>query len=448
VYKPYKICPICNSPNHQSASLCNTCGASLISISPDTSQERLTPNNQNYNQLQGETDLLEGNLKWRGGTYVLGGIGVLMIVTCIATTLMVGAHILNNTDILRNTQNTEITTATLISTGNTNSLFISNTPQPTLFLATVTQGIPTGTPSPSPSIIPTQVPCSQIVQPGDDLISIIYRCGHRNFDVILNVVVELNKLQDASRIQEGQTIVVPWPTPTVDPNIVPTASPTNTDNTTLDSNLDTSVASVMGVPLSPTETLQPNVIWHTVQKDENIIMIAIESGASLRVLSELNPEIPFSQCDFGLGSGGENCTVFLYEGQQIRIPAPTPTPTIQPSASGSETPTPTATATFNAPTALSPSNRAFFGKNDLVTLRWVATGTLGTDQSYLVHIEDQTVNKTYTGTTRDLFFIIPDDWHGKENTRHDYIWTISVIYTERPDQPSYTTEVRVFTWQG
>jgi len=130
------------------------------------------------------------------------------------------------------------------------------------------------------------------------------------------------------------------------------------------------------------------------------------------------------------------------------VPAPTPTPTIQPTLSGSETPTPTATPTFNAPSALSPSNRAFFDKDDLITLRWVATGALGVGQSYLIHVEDQTNGKAYAATTQDLFFIIPENWHGQENTRHDYVWTISVVDANNPDTSYYTTEARIFTWQG
>jgi hypothetical protein len=204
----------------------------------------------------------------------------------------------------------------------------------------------------------------------------------------------------------------------------------------------------MGVRLVPTETLQPGVAWHTVRKDENIIIIAVAYGATLRILSELNPQVTFSQCDFGLGTGGENCVVQLFEGQQLRVPAPTPTPTIQPTASGSETPTPTATPTFNAPTALSPSNRAFFQKDDLITLRWVGTGTLSENQSYLIQVEDQTSGHEYSATTQELFFIVPNDWQSQENDRHDYIWSVSVIDSANPDNPYFTTETRIFTWQG
>jgi len=448
--QPYKICPICDSPNHRNATLCSTCGATLTTIPLVTAEAESTARNQQYDQTHGETDLLEGNLRWMGGTYLLGGLLTLAIIACIGFIIFVGTRLINSPGTSNNIRPPDSSITTPISTLGNELSISTNTPQPTIFLATVTQGPPTETAAPSATITPTQGPCSQVVQPGDDLISIIYRCGHRNFDTIVDTVVELNELEDASRIQQGQTIEVPWPTPTVDPNFSPTETATGEAGVALGGVpvADISGETVMGVRLVATETLQPGVIWHTVKKDENIIIIAVEYGATLRILSELNPEVTFSQCDFGLGTGGENCVVQLIEGQQIRVPAPTPTPTIQPTASGSETPTPSATPTFNAPSALSPSNRAFFGKDDLITLRWVATGALEAGQSYLVQVRDQTNGKTYSATTQDLFFIIPEDWHGQESERHDYVWTISMIDSNNPDNPYFTTEARIFTWQG
>jgi hypothetical protein len=450
--QPYKICPICETPNHRNAALCSTCGAALTNVSLVTPDEKPAVANVGYDQAHGETDLFESNLRWKGGTYLLGGITAIATLICIGTILILISRITPN--VPQNPSVPGFSTSTLLPTSNlsVDSPLVSNTPFPTMFLATVTQGPPTNTPSPSPTITPTQGPCEQVVQPGDDLISIIFRCGHRNFETIIDTVVELNELPDASRIQEGQTITVPWPTATIDPNAVPTETPTGElgadAGTMLVADAGSDGASVMGVRLIPTATLQPGVAWHTIQKDENIIIIAVEYGATLRILSELNPEVTFSQCDFGLGTGGENCVVQLFEGQQIRVPAPTPTPTIQPTPNGSETPTPTATATFNAPSALGPSNRAFFGKDDLVTLRWVATGSLGPGQAYLVRVDDQTASRSYAATTQDLFFIVPQEWHGQENTRHDYTWTVSMIDTANPDNPYFTTESRIFTWQG
>ncbi|MEO8607624.1 MAG: hypothetical protein ABI690_07070, partial [Chloroflexota bacterium] len=92
--------------------------------------------------------------------------------------------------------------------------------------------------------------------------------------------------------------------------------------------------------------------------------------------------------------------------------------------------------------------RAFFGKDDLVTLRWVASGSLGPNQAYLIRVDDQTGGKSYEANSQDLFFIVPQDWHGQESARHDYIWTVSMIDTASPDNPYYTTETRQFTWQG
>jgi hypothetical protein len=280
------------------------------------------------------------------------------------------------------------------------------------------------------------------------MIAVVSRCGHRSLDVI-DEVVRLNNLTDASKIQVGQTIEVPWPTPTFDPNLTPTSEATGEAAGDSQSVAAAEVpVDSQGIPIPPTATLQPGVTWHRVQKDENVITIALEYGATLKILSELNPEVTFSQCDFSQGSGGENCTVMLFEGQMIRVPAPTPAPTLSPTPSGSETPTPTPTATFNAPSAVSPGDRAFFRADEFITLRWVASGTLGPGQVYAVRVEDTTNGKMYIGTTQELSFIIPEDWHGLSEARHDYIWTVSVIDSDKPDKPYFTTEPRMFTWQS
>jgi hypothetical protein len=190
------------------------------------------------------------------------------------------------------------------------------------------------------------------------------------------------------------------------------------------------------------------VAWHEVVKDETIISIAFEYGADLKILSELNPEVTFSQCDFGEFSGGTSCVVNLYIGQRIRVPAPTLTPTLSPTPSGSETPTPTVTPTYNAPSALSPSNRALFQGSELVTLRWVASGTLGAGQTYRVQINDLTSGATYSADTPDLFFILPVEWQSHDGARHDYEWTVSVIDQNHADTPLFSTEPRIFTWES
>ncbi|MBA3868713.1 MAG: hypothetical protein H0X30_06140 [Anaerolineae bacterium] len=113
----------------------------------------------------------------------------------------------------------------------------------------------------------------------------------------------------------------------------------------------------------PTATLPSGITLHTVTGDENIVSIAFEYGTTIRILSELNPEIVFSQCDFGVGSGGSECTVLLYPGQQIRVPAPTPA-IPSPADQASSTPTPTAAL---APTS-TPSTTLAASDENTVTM--------------------------------------------------------------------------------
>ena len=439
----YKYCPICNTPNHRNATVCTTCGATLAVVKA-ASAERASLSSQGYAHDFGETDLLESNLRWRGSTYIIGTIAGLFLLACIGGLAWGTWQAATSAGLIVTPSPLPITQPPAVSG------LTTNTPRPTLVFATVTPAPPTASPSPSPTITPTQGPCLQRVQPGDSLISVIVRCGHRDLDPVMSTVVALNDLADASRIQEGQEIQVPWPTPTFDPNAVPTPTTEGQANATVDpfAVVAAGGAEFLGVALPATATLPAGIQWHTVMKDENIITIGVQYGANVRVLSELNPQISFSQCDFGLQFGGPNCTVLLYEGQQMRVPAPTPTPFLSPTPNGSETPTPTATATFNLPGALSPSDRAFFAYGELITLRWTATGTLAADEVYLVTVEDLTTGQVFTATTSELSFVLPDEWRVQDADRHDFQWTIGVITVGQQDSPRYTTEPRQFTWQG
>ncbi|MBI5671505.1 MAG: LysM peptidoglycan-binding domain-containing protein [Chloroflexi bacterium] len=437
----YKLCPICDTPNHRNATVCTTCGATLVRVKViSTDGEAGAASSYSYHY--GETDLAEGNLRWKGSTYLMGGLLVVAALICVGGLAFAGLRLFNSV-------NSPAAGATPIPTNSNSLAVMTNTPRPTLFLPTVTPAPPTPTRTATPTLTPTQGPCVQKVQPNDDLYSIIARCGHRDFNIMLSVVAEINELEDPSRIQIGQEIVVPWPTATLDPNA--TTAPESTEAASAGeavAMVDGEPARAGGIVPTPTETLLPGIMWHEVQPDENILSIAYQYAANLKVLSELNPEVTFSQCDFGSGSGGPNCIVQLYIGQRIRVPAPTPTPTLSPTPSGSETPTPSATPTFNAPSPLSPSDRAFFRSEELITLRWVTSGSLSPDQSYRIRIEDRTGGAVYTATTRELYFIVPEEWHSQDAARHDYVWTVSVVDNDNLEQPYFTTEPRLFTWQG
>ena len=446
----YKVCPICDTPNHRNAALCSTCGTTLTNVQV-INQLSAGDSIADYAELHGETDLLEGNLHWKGGTYLIGGLVTAILIGCIATLVFVGSRLLNVVMPPTQVQPLAIDRTLTPTSDVGDGVLVTNTARPTLQLATITLGPPTPTYTETPTIAPTQGPCVQQVQPNDSLIAIIARCGHREYKDLMQVVLDMNNLTDPNQIQVGKSVQVPWPTATIDPNAVPTASPISGASSDVGGGTlvaDSSVRDSAGVRVRPTETLQADVIWHTVTGQENITNIAIDYGATLRILSELNPEIAFSQCDFGIGSGGPGCTVLLYPGQQVRVPAPTVTPTIQPTASGSETPTPTATPTYNVPTSISPSDKAFFRKDDLVTLRWVGTGALSADEAYLVRVEDLTSKQVFTAMTQGLLFILPAEWQSQKNDRHDYTWSVGVVKQSQPDKPRFVTESRQFTWQG
>lgn len=266
----------------------------------------------------------------------------------------------------------------------------------------------------------------------------------------------MNGISDPSRIQVDQVIEIPWPTATVDPNAVVTNTPANETGSNAD---DTQILAAGGTeesnllpfdPFAPTatRTLQPGVQWHTVQFGENIVGIAVEYGANIEILSQLNPEVAFSQCDFGLDSGGGSCIVQLFEGQLLRVPAPTPTPTLPPTASGSETPTPTVTPTFNAPSPLSPANQAFFTRDQIITLRWVSSGTLNPGEAYHIEARNLNTGEIYVTETQELFFIVPNEWQAGDSARHEYEWTVSIINSNDPTELFYMTQPRTFIWQG
>jgi LysM repeat protein len=445
----YKICPICKSHAHPNAVICSTCGATLSDVRPVGKSVPKDDSKPLYDHRYGEADLLESQTSRRSDVLFVGVMLTVAMIVCIAAVLFIGPRLFKNlvpASAVRGAASvTPVPTRGVSVPGATSAPAISNTPRPTLQFATVTPAPPT------PTVTPTQGPCTRKVQAGDDLVSLAFSCGHRHLDVI-DTIVEMNNLDAADSIQVGQEIIIPWPTATIDPNTIPTQPP--------DGDAQVDEVADANVTLAPadralrnsmalaTETLQPGITYHRVVAGESVASIAYQYNANIEVLSQLNPEMSFSQCDFSAPSGGPSCIAPVFAGQLVRVPAPTPTPTLSPTPSGSETATPTATATYNAPSLIEPGNRSLFTRDQLVTLRWVASGTLGADQAYQVRVEDTTIGAVYVANTQALFLIIPEGWQGRDGRRHDYTWKVSVIYKDRPDQPSYTTDTRLFSWEA
>ena len=430
----FKVCPICETRNQRQVVLCSTCGTTLANVAPQTSSVPAETVETSYDYRLGESDLAEESLNRAGRT-----MSIFLILLIIAAAALVALHILS-----RPTSDSGATDAARLATAK----------PPLIAGPTVTQGPPTATytssptltPPPTDTLIPT--PCVRKVAAGDSLIAIVSRCGHRNL-AILPTVMALNGITDETRIQIGQDIVVPLPSPSRDPaNSEAPKDESETDSASADP-VSERVTLLAFDPFAPTETptLLPGLMWHIVQPDENMIVIALQFKTNAKALSDLNPEIEFSLCDFGLAFGGPECTVPLQQGQIIRVPAPTPTITPIPTASGSETPTPKPTATFNAPIAQSPADGAFFAPREQVTLRWVATGRLSSTDVYRVALTNTDTGASYDAETSELFFIVPSEWGPIDENSHYYSWQVSVLNTNT-GSVSHSTQARAFLWQG
>ncbi len=429
------------NPPH--ARFCNNCGAALVA--PELQPQTTTPP-QTFRSRFGESDLMESELRWRSGPVIVSGLLVLLVALCGGATLfamnVVSPGAPNEPDPAVEMIQQQVIPAE-------NATLTTNTPRPTVPFATVTNAPPTVTPT------PTEGPCLITVQSGATLYGILALCGHRDFDV-LDEVLEINDLADGTSLQLGDVIEVPRPTPTLDPNATEEAGD-DSDGAVEGEASGGGFASILlaegveDLPTftpSPSPTLPPGVMWHLIEPNQDITTIAYLYSSGVEVLSQLNPEIDFAQCDFGEFTGGPDCTVFLRAGQQMRVPAPTPTPTLEPSPSGSETATPTATATFNAPILTSPGSGALFRRDELVTLRWAGTGTLGEDEVYRVEIRNLTVDVEYTQDVRDPLFILPSDWQQLDGRRHEYRWRILIIDRSNPTEPKFQTPFRTFTWEA
>lgn len=451
-----KRCPICDTNNPKKAAYCMNCGASLTHAEVSTNgpaAARAQPG-QPYDFRYGETDLSEDGLRGKARAYFMVIVGTILAVL-VGVGVFLVAPLVQFAPAPTPTADAAVLTAAAFT----------DTPFPTLALATVTQGPPTETPSLTPSLTftpsPTNTPepCVQTVGAGEGMLALISRCGHRDLDVI-PLVVTLNGLSSENDLRANQTILIPFPTPTPDPNAAPPAAPPDGEGSAGEgeaitvssggglSEEDIRATQVFDPFFDPTPTNPPGVGEYRIVTGDTIISVIDQFDTTIAAIDQLNPEITFFQCEMGQRFGGSSCVVNLFEGQLIRVPVPLPPPTLTPSPSGSETPTPTATATYNAPTVLSPSNRAYLRRDQAVTLRWGATGTLAPNEVYLITVQNLTEGIAYVTETRELFLVVPKAWQSGRVGQVEYVWTIAVADAGNPDSARYTTPLASFTWEG
>jgi hypothetical protein len=272
----FKICPICDTAARGNAMVCKNCGGSLANVQAlQVVKKRSASDPQNYDYHYGETDLYEGGLRSAAQRYLMG-----MIVFTL-TLLLVGGMVL----LWPSLSNIAPNLAAMLTPP-------TFTPRPTMVFATVTAAPPTLTPSatalPTETALPTATPepCLRTVQAGDTLISLILSCGYPDRE-IMEQVMEDNGISNAALIRVGQTIVIPWPTPTPDP-AAPNTGAFNADGTTIDVALMSDGAAVATDPFSlaiiTTPTLPAGVAWHTVQAGENMLSIAFSYNTTIGVM--------------------------------------------------------------------------------------------------------------------------------------------------------------------
>jgi phage tail protein X len=464
-----KRCNECGAINPHNTKVCKICGARLTRRGKTARVARPVPAPPpgRYRSEYGEDDLLvRGVLSTPLGALA----GLVMLALIVGLGVVVASEILaragadDSTGSKSGANENQVAVVTATDTPSTTPLPTNTRPAPMTF-PTVTPRPATATPT------PTEGPCIQQAVLGDTVYGLAQRCGHRNFSIVDVIVAENDGLACATCLQEGQEITIPWPTPT------PGLPATDGDETSFNSNTNTTTGggdtvnvaqqapsvNEFGTPdalatLFVEPTLRPGLQWHTVQENENMIIIAQQYDADAKVLSDVNPEIDFAQCDFSERYGGPNCSVLLVPGQRMRVPAPPPTPTLSLTPSGSLTPTPTLTPTFNAPILIGPENDAEFGRNSLITVRWSALGTLGPNEVYLVTVrevaEDDAATEAlsvHEGQTDQLFFVLPDDWQPTGNALVQFDWTVAIatlnasgaVLSVREETPS-----RTFAWQG
>lgn len=425
----YRVCPICEGRNHPNAALCATCGATIADIAPIEDSAEEAANFSVYEFRYGETDLAESSLRIKGRLYSAVLVILLMLVLGAAAAFVLAPGLLQGED----------------------QLAAAPTGAPPTRIAgpSVTPGTPTATftnspiPSATPAPTSTPAPCIRKVAEGDSLIAIVSRCGHGSL-AILPTVMALNRITDETRIQIGQEIIVPRPSPA---GRASGANPPN--DSAAAASPDEQLARLAFDPFAPTltPTLLPGLMWHIVQPDEDMIYVAAVYNTDVKYLSDLNPELDFLLCDFSEVYGGPECTVQLSVNQYVRVPAPTATVTPFPTASGIRTETPVPTATYNAPIAQSPANAAFFSALEQVTLRWVGTGRLANNETYRIVFVNLDQGSFFSADTTELFFIIPVDWQSQEAGSHRYSWQVQAVNTDS-NSIAYRSEMRTFLWQG
>lgn len=320
----------------------------------------------------------------------------------------------------------------------------SVTPGATLTKVVVATGAPTLSPSvpslPALEITVTEGPYVYVIQEQDTLSFILPKqpWGYPPFDPgVLAAVVELNNLVNENILPPpGSELLIPRRTPT--------PIPEGADATaTSDANLGT------GTRIGNVTLPQGAVVdCYTVVEGDYIIGIASEFNTTLETLSQLNQNLNWFGCQFDQYSGGPGCGPSLTVGMCVYVPLPSPTPVPSPTPSGNETATPT--PTFVPARGFYPPEGAIAPPRSFM-LEWVSVGILGTNDVYLIEVQDMTLGTQSLQVTRNTSIRLPDSLIPSDGRPHDFQWRVSVAQRNAGGTYDYVGGVGVwrrFTWQS
>lgn len=311
---------------------------------------------------------------------------------------------------------------------------------PPVLLATV-PNVPTiSQPTAPPAPTETPEPYRYVIQANDTLgyILQLQPWGYPPFDQsVIAEVVRLNGLQSADFLPPpGTELIIPRRTPTPIPEGI---------ELTLVADATLGVGTRIGSVALP-QGAQPGC--HIVDEGETIVEIADIYNTTLEIISQLNQNLNWSGCRFDQYSGGPSCSPIIRQGDCINVPLPTSTPVPSPTPSGSETPTPT--PTFSPPRVVFPPEGAIAPAGTF-SLQWVSVGILGSQDVYLVELQDRTDGRSWLQVTRDTSIRVPESMIPTSGQAHSFQWRVVVA---RPDASgvynyvSPASDWRNFQWQS
>ena len=360
--RPPRHCSVCGARVAEGAKTCLMCGASLEEEESAAEVPAETSTTQHISRRQG---------------IILGAVAIVIL----------GISVYLGWQLAQGEGAPAPPTWTPTSTLTPTATDIPRTATPT---ATLT---PTSPPTATPTPIP---PETYVVQSGDLLSTIA-----QGYDITVDELKAYNNL-DSDMIVEGQTLLIPPPTPT--------PGPTPTTN-----------------PGEPTQTPSPYILY-TVRSGDTLSTIAEEYNISVSDLREAN-DIP---------ANSES----IQADQVLTIPQYTPTPTPTPGVEAVTNVTPTPRRDYTSPAPLYPPQDATFnGADALLILQWASVGILEDNEFYHVELtvpapEGEMSTDVYIRAT--AWRVPMELFPPPEVKNRTCIWRVSVVrQTATEPEPSY-----------